>query len=156
MIVTIDYLANHQEWLPILAEWTYSEWGKFDSDNSLEATIEKYKDRLNKDSLPIMLVAHSDSRPVGCVSLKATEMDIRPDYTPWLGSMYVNKTDRGKGVGTQLIERVISESQKISAQTLYLWTAFAEGFYEKHNFHTIERLNYSGQDAKIMALDITA
>lgn len=155
MSIAIDYLANHPQWLPILAEWTYSEWGKFDSENSLETTVKRYEDRLNKDCLPIMLVAYSDSNPVGCVSLKVTEMAIRPNYTPWLGSMYVNPANRGKGVGSQLIQRTIFESKKLSLTTLYLWTAFAEGFYLKHNFQTIERLNYLGQDAKIMALRLT-
>jgi N-acetylglutamate synthase-like GNAT family acetyltransferase len=155
MTIAIDYLANHPQWLPILAEWTYSEWGKFDSNNSLQATIKRYEDRLNKDHIPLMLVAYSDSHPVGCVSLKETGMTIRPDYTPWLGSMYVNPKERRKGIGSQLMQRAIAESKKLLVPTLYLWTALAEGFYLKYGFNTIESTRYLDQDTKIMALHIS-
>lgn len=154
MSVEIDYLANHPEWLPQLAEWTYSEWGKYDSDNSLQATIKRYQDRLNKNCLPMMLVAYSNTKPLGCVSLKETEMTVRPQYTPWLGSMFVSPINRGKGIGSQLLERAITETKKLSISTLYLWTAFAEDFYLKHDSQTIERIRYLNQDAKIMALQL--
>lgn len=148
----IDYLSNFPEWIPILANWTYSEWGKHDPENSLELTVNRYRERLKIDSLPLMLVAFEGASPIGCVSLKKSEMTIRPNYSPWLGSMYVVKDKRNNGVGSALLNRAVAESKKLLISELYLWTAHAEDFYKAYGFDTIEHVQYENQNAKIMYL----
>ncbi len=154
MDVRIDYLANHPALVPTLANWTYAEWGQYDPTNSLEATKARLTQRLNRDSLPLSLVAFADDVPAGCASLKLSEMTIRPQYSPWLGSMFVVPTLRGQGIGSALVRRVIDEARRLEVRELYLWTEGAVAFYRKREFEIIETVDYLGQKAMVMKMRI--
>ena len=146
------YLADHPEWIPELAQWSDEEWGRFNPDRTVHDTIDEYKKRLHKDKLPLMFVAQQENRPVGCFSIKSTDMTIRPQYSPWLGTVLVAPHLRNRGIGSLLIERALVEARILQLQKLYLWTATAEKFYVKFGFKTIEHLYYKNQDTRVMDL----
>jgi hypothetical protein len=43
----IDYLANHQDLIPTVAQWYFDIWGKISKNSSLERTETKLRERLN-------------------------------------------------------------------------------------------------------------
>lgn len=118
--IEIKYLVDCQEYIPILAKLWYEEisrhWVK---DSSVEKAIERLRVHLNKDKLPLALVALQDNNPVGMACLRETD-GIRPGVTPWLGSLVVDPTLRGKKIGEMLIEAIKSQAKLFSYNILYL------------------------------------
>lgn len=120
MQIEIKNLLDCQEHLPVLAELLYQEisrhWVK---DSSVSKAMDKLTMHLNRNSMPLALVALSDGKPIGMACLRETD-GIMPGVSPWLGSLVVDPTKQGMGVGRRLIESVKSQARIFSYDKLYL------------------------------------
>lgn len=157
--VEISYLADYPQWIRQLAQWNLDEWGRFDPSNTLEKMVAGLSERLNRDRLPIALVANDKTAsgaglPLGMVCLKLAAMRSRPQYGPWLGNLYVVPEYRNAGIGSALVNRALLEARKLGVLELYLWTEKAEHFYQRFGFKSVERVYYLEQDARVMAAHI--
>ncbi len=152
MTIETCYLADCPEAVTILAQWLYDEWGRHSPDGSIRSMAENLMERMNRDSFPLALVAMQDGRPLGTVSLKIREMEIRPQYEHWLGTVYVHEPYRRKGIGSQLIEAAVKEANRLGVKELYLYTRSeqTEALYAKLGWATLERPFYRGRRAVIM------
>jgi GNAT superfamily N-acetyltransferase len=144
----IRYLADCPELIPVLASWFYAEWGG--PDLSVERIERRLHERLNRDRLPLVLVGLRDQQPSASASLKIQEMDIRPQYLHWLGSVYVRPEERNQGIGSHLIEQAAREAQRLGVEDLYLYTTYSESLYARLGWVTIERIEYHGRLVVIM------
>jgi ribosomal protein S18 acetylase RimI-like enzyme len=84
-----------------------------------------YKDTYWKDMLEdennIILISYFDGKPVGLIRAALKDEDVAPD-TAYVGSLYVHKDFRGKGIGKMLFNRLIEEVSKHSEiNFLRLW-----------------------------------
>src|SRR6185295_6967349 len=88
-----------------------------------DASIEKAKERLmahlNKDKMPMAMVALHNDCPVGMACLRETD-GIRPNITPWLGSLVVSLKFRGQQIGTTLIDAIKIKAKLLDHDILYL------------------------------------
>lgn len=119
MNIDIAYLKDHPQYLPLVAEWVFNEWGHYNPGSTLDRAKSKLSEHLNKDSLPITFVALENNQPVGTCSLRVND-GIRPDLTPWLGSLYVVPNARSRGLGEKLIDIVINQACSMKYPKLYL------------------------------------
>ena len=126
MEAKIKYLADCLDAVPILAQWLFNEWGYRSPDGTVQGMMDNPSRRLNRDGLPIALVAVEKGKPLGTASLGVKEVDIRPKYEHWLGTVYVHEPFRGKGIGSLLIEATAREVAKLGIEDLYLCTRRAE------------------------------
>ena len=149
MRFTIEHLAAHPDVLPLLAEWLQVEWG---DHTSVDEMAHRLRKRLNTDRFPMALVALDDEHPLGTVSLKIQEMDIRPKYEHWLGTLYVHPDFRGVGIGSALVRAAEEQAQRLRTEHLYLYTRHAETetIYARLGWQTIEEPVYHGRPALIM------
>jgi GNAT superfamily N-acetyltransferase len=156
--IQIDYLVNHQEWIEPLALVSYDLWTSVyaATGRTLDDAIQSYRDRARIGSIPLAFVALVSDHVVGAVSLKPSDIDIRPDFSPWLGGLYVDPEYRRRGIGSLLIEKVIQEAEELGFSELYLWTPSAESLYAKHGWRPIEELEYCGLGVQIMHREVTA
>jgi GNAT superfamily N-acetyltransferase len=154
--ITIDYLANHREIARELAKYSYGEWRSiYDQRGQTFADVlSTYNERANIDSLPLALVGFQGEQLVGTVSLKAHDLDIRAELSPWLGGLFVIPTRRRLGVASMLIERALGEARRLKLKRLYLWTVSAESLYRKLGWSEVERCEYCGQQIVIMQRDL--
>lgn len=150
--ITIDYLKNHEAGIPLLAKYSYQEWRPVHdrAGMTFDDVVRSYARRVNIDVLPMALVAMRQGRIVGTGSLKLQDLDVRPQFTPWMGGIFVAETHRGRGVATALIRRLLEEARRLQIRQLYLWTPSASGLYIKLGWATIERLDYCGYKISIM------
>jgi GNAT superfamily N-acetyltransferase len=148
--MTIDYLANHKQHIPVLARWFQAQWGHLKPVNTLEQRIARLHHKATTTSLPLAFIAIEGYQAVGSVSLVNCDMQTRPDYRPWLSSLFVATDYRGQGVGTRLIDRVRSEAAQRGFDRLYLWTPDQEAFYAKRGWRVIEYTPYRGEQAIVM------
>lgn len=119
MNVEITYLKNHPEHVGLMAKWTFETWGHYNPTLSVEKAKIKIQSHLNDSKLPLTYVALIDNKPVGMCSLREND-GIRPDLTPWLGSLFVAPFYRNQGIGEQLIEVIVKKSRDLGFLKLYL------------------------------------
>jgi N-acetylglutamate synthase-like GNAT family acetyltransferase len=79
-------------------------------------------------------------------------METRPDLSPWLASVYVPLKFRGRGIGTNLCSRVVSEATLMGYLTVYLFTPNRETFYAYQGWKVLERTIYRDKEATVMLI----
>ena len=156
--VNIKYLAERPDAVPILAQWLFDEWGYRSPDGTVKGMMDNLNQRLNRDRLPMALVALRHGEPVGTASLRVREVEIRPEYEHWLGTVYVHELYRGKGVGSLLIESAAEEAGRLGIDELYLYTrrTRTEGLYARLGWVSVERPSYRGRPAVTMKKVVAA
>ncbi len=148
----IDYLFNHQRFVPVLTQQMYEHWRDLlqVTGRSREDFVKSIRDRCRTDSLPLALVAFNGDEVLGTVALKPQDLDIRPQLTPWLGGLFVMPEFRGRGIGSLLIINIVEEARRLRLPRLYLWTPSAESLYARHGWSLLERTAYHHYTISIM------
>jgi GNAT superfamily N-acetyltransferase len=86
-----------------------------------------------------------------------TEMAIRPQFTPWMGQLFVAENHRAKGTGTRLLHAAISYVHGLGYNQLFLFTSGAlPDYYRKRGWTDIEDVTYLGKTRTIMRFDVNA
>jgi len=148
--VEIRYLADCPELVPKLARWVCEEFGHLDSTKTPEQVERMLRKRLNRDRLPLTLIAFAGSEPIGSASLQNRGVSSRPQYAPWLGTVVVRRPHRNKGIGSQLVQRAAQVARRLGVRELYLHTPDRESLYSRLGWMPVERIPYRGQDTVIM------
>ena len=150
----LDYLADYSQHLRELAEWHHQEWSYLRPGEILEARIERLKGRCGRCAIPTVIIAHESEMLVGSAMLVDHDMDIRMELSPWLAGVYVRPENRGSGIGTALVRRVVQEAAVLNIRKLYLYTPDREKFYQRLGWSTHERVGYRGTTVAIMSIAI--
>ena len=149
----IDYLANHPEWVPIIAQWTYSAWHQYDPTLTVERSLRSINTRLNTDKVPLTLVAIHNNKPIATANLKkSVPVQNVPENKTWLGSFYVEPEYQHKGVGSRLLETIYKEALRFGMKEIYLFVSDPEipTWYQKHGWEFIDKLPYQNHQVTVM------
>lgn len=118
--IEIKFLADCEEHIPALSILWYEEISRhWVPDASIEKATERLKTHLNKEKIPMALVAVYENNPIGMACLRITD-GIQPGVTPWLGSLVVDPKFRGNKIGEILIEAVKIQAKSFYYDMLYL------------------------------------
>jgi predicted N-acetyltransferase YhbS len=153
---TIDLLKNHPKCIPALATIWKNVLGQIWLPNVCIERVEgNLHNHLNSDQLPLTFVAFDDNMPVGMCSLRVTD-GIRPDLTPWLGSLVVAQNRQNQGIGMKLINRAKEKALEMGFETLYLLTfdTRLHGYYERLGWSTVSQDELQGNRVTIMNIDL--
>ena len=150
--ITIGYLADYLEWVPVIAGWFYEQWYDLYVNRSmtLKDTENSIAERCNYDKIPLALVAVKDDKVIGTICLKQFDMETRKDLSPWLAGLYVATEQRCNGVGSLLVEGLIEKTIALDISKLYLYTPDAEDFYGKLGWQALEQTEYLGRKVTIL------
>ena len=155
---TIAYLFEHPQHIPTLAAWHHAQWGHLNPAKSLEVRLERLQaelaTHLAQRTIPTTFIAVEGPRVLGSASLVAHDMDLRPNLTPWLASVFVDPTRRGQGIGSQLVERVAAEAAAIGVPRLYLFTPDRMSLYARLGWRTLEQVEYRGELETVMVREL--
>ena|SRR5689334_17155473 len=77
-------------------------------------------------------------QPVGTAGLVHSDLDSRPDLTPWLAGVFVEPAYRRRGYATALVRRVEVFAQAASVSVLWLCTSTAETLYARLGWERME------------------
>src|SRR4030067_756567 len=144
-MLQIVYLADHAEVIPTLAEWFRSEWPDYYAERSLVNLGEDFHTELNRDNLPIRLIAFLDGELVGTIVLRELALETQPEYRPGLGGLYVVKTHRKFGIGTDLVRAGMTLAQGLGYQTVYTTTNTAGGILERLRWERMGSVQHHGE-----------
>ena len=82
-------------------------------------------------------------------------MTIRPQFTPWLGQLFVSENRRAKGVGTGLLNAAIAYVGNLGYRQLFLFTSGTlPKYYGKRGWAEVEEVEYLGKMRTVMCFDI--
>lgn len=145
------FLADRPDAIPIIAKWYFNEWGYLRDVNSIEKTIQILQQYLNRDKIPLILLAIENDEIAGAVQLKYYEMDLYPEKEHWLGGVYVSDKYRKKKIAEKLVNRAIEVATNNNVETLYLQTEKLDGgLYKRLGWKPIDKVKYNGKEVLVM------
>ena len=149
--MTIEYLADHREAVSTLAEWQHAEWGHTRPADTVEKRALRLRDYSNRDRIPLTVVALEAGSILGAASLIDHDMETRMELTPWLAGVFVGEPYRRRGIGAELVRRIMTEASKLRVPLLYLYTVHSERLYASLGWTLLEYTSYLGKKVVIMS-----
>jgi GNAT superfamily N-acetyltransferase len=150
--VRIDYLADNLAFLPTLAEWHFRQWQQLSGWDSFDQCLQRLRAHAGRATIPTTFIAVADEGLLGSASLIECDMEIRTELSPWLSDLYVAPQRRRRGIGAQLVRRVVEEAARLGVATLYLYTTSKENeeYYARLGWAVRERVIYRDKLRVIM------
>lgn len=146
----IEYLADHPEFLPTIADWQHAEWGRLRPGDTVEARTARLQDSCGRAQIPLTVVAFDGGLVLGSASLLRHDMDTRTELTPWLAGVFVAPEQRRRGIGAKLVRRIMTEAGALQVPILYLYTVHSQKFYADLGWSLQEETGYREQTVSIM------
>ncbi len=144
----------------ILAHWAYQNW-YLDSKIDLKTVICDYSKRDNSDVLPVTFVAVlKNNFPIGMISLKKSDLQSRPDLSPWLSALYVMPECRKQGVAENLINYLLKFCRNNDINRVHLFIdkkneKYLENYYSLRGWKiNSEAINHKNEMVRIFYYDI--
>lgn len=150
MALQIEYLDDHRDAIPRLAELHHAEWLTVTPGLSVADRVAGFEARARRGSIPIGFVALVDDAVVGMACLVACDIESHCHLTPWLATVLVDPGYRRRGVGTALVIRAADEAITLGFQDLFLFTFDRQSFYARLGWETLEPATYSGRRGTVM------
>lgn len=150
MDVDIKYLVDAQQYIPTIAQWIYDEWNKYDPTLSVERVTVSLAQRLNKDKIPLVIIALVNNDLAGVVSLKdSIRISGYEDRDLWLGNLIVSINYRNKGIGQLLLKHSYNKANQLGFKKISLFTTVPEviNWYVKNGWVRFAVDTYQGNTA---------
>lgn len=129
-----------------VTDWLYQAFG---STNSRAFFASIVASSLRPEGLPITFVALDGERLVGTVGVWRCDLISRQDLWPWLAALYIDESQRGKGLGERLQQHAVAYARQAGFDHLYLYALF-EGYYERFGWDYIgDGLEYPDQPVRL-------
>jgi predicted N-acetyltransferase YhbS len=150
----IGYLADRPQFIPTLARWFFDESPDYFKGKTWRDAAAFLEPRLNRDRIPLALVAFEGDKVMGTVSLAEESLPTHSHLTPWLAGLHVVEEFRHQGIATALVEALVKEAKRLRVETLYIGISRAEDFYFERGWQLVERIDFRGRTVTIMKLDV--
>jgi len=152
-----QHIADCPKHITQLATWFQDEWRHYNPECSVQSRSEELKAKIDKNKLPLTMVATANGEILGTYSLDLSDLAIRPNLSPWLASVFVNPKYRKQGIGTLLVKESLRQAYSLGIGTFYLFTKRQQApWYTSMGWQTIEELFCYGEDIIIMQFSSTS
>jgi RimJ/RimL family protein N-acetyltransferase len=146
-MVTIGFLADHLDTIPMLANWFREQWPEYFADWSQSEMEQDFLSDASYNRLPIRLVAFEADELVGTIVLREQGSESMPEFQPELGGLYVIGSQRGRGIGTALVEAGMKLASDQGCEIVYATTVAAAGILERLGWAFIKTVKH--QDGQL-------
>ncbi len=153
--ISFDFIGRSPQHIPTVAQWHQSEWQHISPHLSTKLRIATYSNYLSQPTIPCCILATDGNTPLGSVSLVQSDMETRPELSPWLASLFVHPDWRQQGIATQLILHIQAIAKLCNIKRLYLFTPDQQEFYARRGWHQFEHYLYHGEEVDIMYYDLS-
>lgn len=147
--ITIEPLARHPEILPVLEQWFETEWPSYygaGGRGSARLDLLAYS---NQGTLPVGLAAFRDGIVCGVMALKSSSIASHLHLSPWAAAGLVKASERGHGIGAQLLAGLEREAATLGFPYIYCGTNTADSLLRRAGWHLTERIVHEGEDLGI-------
>jgi N-acetylglutamate synthase-like GNAT family acetyltransferase len=136
---TISDLRQRPEFFESVADRIWQAWWKADG-HPLEYIFGRLREDLNDAPIPFALVAHDGEAFLGTASVIASDLEERPQLTPWVAAVWVEPQARQRGVGGALVDRATQDCFALGVRRAYLCARPQRSiFYQRLGWIPIER-----------------
>ena len=136
---TISDLRQRPEFFDAVADRIWREWWE-PNGHPLAYIRGRLAENIQGAPIPLALVAHHGSTFLGTASVIASDLDERPELTPWVAAVWVEERARGHGSGAALVDAAARAAFALGYRRAYLCArARMTGFYERLGWTLIER-----------------
>jgi GNAT superfamily N-acetyltransferase len=142
-------LRDRTDLVPVVAKWAHEEFWSF-VGKSLEETQRLFTPVPRSTWLPRTFVLLHRETPVGTASIVEHDLESRPQLSPWLAALVVDRAGRGRGYSRTLVRFIEDFARDNDVETLWLFTWSAEGLYAKLGWGAVERLEQNGREVVVM------
>jgi len=150
MELNIINLSQEPHHIPTLAKWHHAEWAHLNPGGTLENRIERMQGYLSKELVPSTFIYKHEGQLAGSAAIIQSDMDTRPELTPWLASVYVAPEFRRQGIGSKLVEHVMRQAKAACIAKLYLFTPDQADFYKKLGWTAMGEETYRAFPVTVM------
>jgi len=112
-IIPLYQAPHHAEQV---TDWLWQEFGSPDSRAFFASVVASSQ---QQGALPLTFIALEGDRLVGTVGLWRCDLISRQDLWPWLAALYIDESQRGRGLGGQLQRHVIDYARACGFDRLY-------------------------------------
>ena len=150
-------LAEHPHHWQTAAEWSFAAWHHEFPTDTVQTYLDQYSLAASKPEklIEIFAAIDSDDNLLGVATLvDDDELPDAPEPGPWLAAVFVAPDARKFGVGSALVERVVSQTRELNYSTLYLYTEHAQIWYRDKGWTKIRDTVFLGLHHTVMQLDL--
>jgi GNAT superfamily N-acetyltransferase len=136
---TISDLRQRPEFFDSVADCIWQAWWE-PNGYPLAYIKERLAENMQDTPIPLALVSHDGGTFLGTASVIASDLDERPELTPWVAAVWVEEHARDHGVGAALVDAAARTCFKLGFARVYLCARpRMTGFYERLGWAVLER-----------------
>lgn len=152
MTLRIVSLTERPDLVPVVAFWQWKEWGE--PRGRLLGSVTTDVTELVGSSIEAGFVMLDGEHAVGTACLTAADLDTRPDLSPWLASVFVEPSQRGRGIASALVRTVEQTALRIGYPTLWLFTWDTAPLYRRLGWEQVGVERHHGELVTLMRRDL--
>ncbi|MBV9576671.1 MAG: GNAT family N-acetyltransferase [Gammaproteobacteria bacterium] len=150
----VEFLADHLDCRDKIASWFMKEWGERYPERNLACWVET-QTYINKDKLPLTLIAIENDEIIGTVCLRSDGMITHSEWKAWLSYLYVPALHRGKGIAKTLVRQAELIATGLGISELHLFTRMEKPkLYIDIGWKLVGTENYRGGHVTIMSKNV--
>ena len=149
-------LKERPQFVPVLAQWHHAEWAHLNPGQTLESRLQKMQLFLGDALIPSMFCQEENNGVLGSAALVECDMDSHRELTPWLASVYVRADRRGEGIGSTLVQQVMTMAAQHGINELYLFTPDRAAFYQRLGWQIVAHEHYHNEAVTLMKVNLSA
>jgi predicted N-acetyltransferase YhbS len=147
---------EHQHYGPTTADRVWNAWWR-NAGRVAVSDVERHVIEMADDRpLPMAVVAHAEHGYLGSAFLLPSDMEERPQYSPWVADVWVEAAERKRGVGRALIAEAAKTATSLGYRAVYICCRpELERFYSKIGWAIVERAA-GARGLSVLKLDLLA
>jgi GNAT superfamily N-acetyltransferase len=135
----ISNFREQQRYGAIIADRVWNAWWR-NAGRSVSDVERRVEEMAQDHPLPMAVVAHNDHGYLGSAFLIHSDMEERPQYSPWVAAVWVEAAERRRGVGRALIAEAAKMAGSLGCRTAYICCQpDLEGFYSRISWQVVEQ-----------------
>jgi GNAT superfamily N-acetyltransferase len=123
-----------------------SEWPDYYGADCPGVARRDLKAFANRGCLPVGVVAFRGGQVCAVAALKAESFASHGRLSPWAAAGFVRSSERGRGIGTQLLAALEREACRLGFQRVYCGTNTAETLLRHLGWQLMKRIVHERQE----------
>lgn len=153
MSCTVAALSDRTDLAPLVAAWRVAAFFDYPGGYSVEEMTRLILEPRTGPEETFVLF--DGGEPAGTAALIRSDLEARPDLTPWLAGLWVQPAYRGRGHAAALVRCVEAFATAASVPVLWLYTSTAEPLYARLGWKRAGVEQERGQEVALMRRDLS-
>lgn len=152
---TIVTTKDRVDLVPVVAQWLWNAFWQT-SGKSFDQLLEAaHRSSRSTAVIPQTFVLLSGDEPVGTASLIGSDLESRPDLSPWLAGVFVTPAHRGRGLAALLVRAAEDAARNEHVSPVWLHTKSAERVYARLGWRRVGFVQDGDRLSALMRRDLT-